>query len=230
MPNQGNIFDSSPSPEAETVLEGQVERITYANEETGYTVAKFALPGYRETITIVGNLIAPVPGEMLKVKGAWADHPKFGRQFKVTHHQSIVPATVIGIRKYLGSGLIQGIGPVMASRIVKKFGEKSLEIIDQNPHELHQVEGIGRKRIEMIARAWKEQKEIRDVMVFLQGHGVSPAFASKIFKKFGWESISIVSKNPYRLATEIHGIGFLTADKIAHSQRRVMSIIPTRRS
>lgn len=217
MPDQQNIFDPSSNREPETILEGQVERITYANEETGYTVAKFAPSGYRESITIVGNLIAPVPGEMLKVKGTWLDHPKFGRQFKVTHHQSVVPATVSGIKKYLGSGLIQGIGPVMASRIVKKFGEKTLQIIDQNPHELHQVEGIGRKRIDMIAKAWKEQKEIRDVMVFLQGHGVSPAFAAKIFKKFGWESISIVSKNPYRLATEIHGIGFLTADKIAQN-------------
>jgi len=215
MPDQHNIFNPSANQDPETILEGQVERITYENEETGYTVAKLALSGRAESITIVGNLIAPVPGEMLKVKGAWLNHPKFGRQFKVTHHQSIVPATVSGIKKYLGSGLIKGIGPVMASRIVKKFGEKALQMIDENPHELHQVEGIGRKRIEMIARAWKEQKEIRDVMVFLQGHGVSPAFAAKIFKKFGWESISLVSKNPYRLATEIHGIGFITADKIA---------------
>ena len=217
MPDQRNILSPNSNEEPETILEGQVERITYANEETGYTVAKLALSGFRESITIVGNLIAPVPGEMLKVKGAWLTHPKFGRQFKVVSHQSIVPATVIGIKKYLGSGLIKGIGPVMASRIVKQFGEKTLEIIDQNPHELHQVEGIGRKRIEMIAEAWKEQKEIRDVMVFLQGHGVSPAYATKIFKKYGWDSIKIVSQNPYRLASDIFGIGFLTADKIAGS-------------
>ena len=217
MPDQRNILSPNSNEEPETILEGQVERITYANEETGYTVAKLALSGVRESITIVGNLIAPVPGEMLKVKGAWLTHPKFGRQFKVVSHQSIVPATVIGIKKYLGSGLIKGIGPVMASRIVKQFGEKTLEIIDQNPHELHQVEGIGRKRIEMIAEAWKEQKEIRDVMVFLQGHGVSPAYAAKIFKKYGWDSIKIVSQNPYRLASDIFGIGFLTADKIAGS-------------
>jgi len=217
MPDQRNILSPNSNEEPETILEGQVERITYANEETGYTVAKLALSGVRESITIVGNLIAPVPGEMLKVKGAWLTHPKFGKQFKVISHQSIVPATVIGIKKYLGSGLIKGIGPVMASRIVKQFGEKTLEIIDQNPHELHQVEGIGRKRIEMIAEAWKEQKEIRDVMVFLQGHGVSPAYATKIFKKYGWDSIKIVSQNPYRLASDIFGIGFLTADKIAGS-------------
>ena len=217
MLDQRNILNPNSNEEPETILEGQVERITYANEETGYTVAKLALSGVRESITIVGNLIAPVPGEMLKVKGAWLTHPRFGKQFKVVSHQSIVPATVIGIKKYLGSGLIKGIGPVMASRIVKQFGEKTLEIIDRNPHELHQVEGIGRKRIEMIAAAWREQKEIRDVMVFLQGHSVSPAYATKIFKKYGWDSIKIVSQNPYRLATDILGIGFLTADKIAGS-------------
>jgi len=217
MPDQRNILSQNSNEERETVLEGQIERITYANEETGYTVAKLALSGVRESITIVGNLIAPMPGEVLKVKGAWLTHPKFGKQFKVISHQSIVPATVIGIKKYLGSGLIKGIGPVMASRIVKQFGEKTLEIIDRNPHELHQVEGIGRKRIEMIETAWKEQKEIRAVMIFLQGHGVSPAYAAKIFKKYGWDSIKIVSKNPYRLASDIFGIGFVTADKIAGS-------------
>jgi exodeoxyribonuclease V alpha subunit len=217
MPDQRKIFSPNSNEEPETILEGQVERITYTNEETGYTVAKLALSEVRESITIVGNLIAPVPGEMLKVKGAWLTHPKFGKQFKVTSHQSIVPATVIGIRKYLGSGLIKGIGPVMASRIVKQFGEKTLEIIDRIPHELHQVEGIGRKRIEMIDKAWKEQKEIREVMIFLQGHGVSPAYATKIFKKYGWDSIKMVSQNPYRLASDIFGIGFLTADKIAGS-------------
>jgi exodeoxyribonuclease V alpha subunit len=217
MLDQRNIFIPNSKEEPETILEGQVERITYTNEETGYTVAKLALTGTRESITIVGNLIAPVPGEMLRVKGAWLTHPKFGRQFKVTSHQSIVPATVIGIKKYLGSGLIKGIGPVMASRIVKQFGEKTLEIIDRKPHELHQVEGIGRKRIDMIDKAWKEQKEIREVMIFLQGHGVSPAYATKIFKKYGWDSIKLVSQNPYRLASDIFGIGFLTADKIAGS-------------
>jgi exodeoxyribonuclease V alpha subunit len=202
---------------SESELEGQIERITYVNEETGYTVAKLMVSGSSEPVTIVGNLIAPTPGEMLKLKGAWLTHPKFGKQFKVTSHQTIVPATVSGVKKYLGSGLIKGIGPVMASRIVKKFGEKTLQVIDQNIDELHKVEGIGQKRVEMIEKAWKEQKQIRDVMIFLQGHGVSPTYATKIFRKYGWESISIVSKNPYRLATEIFGIGFLTADRIAQN-------------
>jgi exodeoxyribonuclease V alpha subunit len=201
--------------DSESELEGQIERITYVNEETGYTVAKLMVSGSSEPVTIVGNLIAPTPGEMLKLRGAWLTHPKFGKQFKVTSHQTSVPATVAGVKKYLGSGLIKGIGPVMASRIVKKFGEKTLLVIDQNVDELHKVEGIGQKRIQMIEKAWKEQKEIRDVMIFLQGYGVSPTYATKIFRKYGSESISVVSKNPYRLAMEIFGIGFLTADRIA---------------
>ncbi|MGE5840843.1 MAG: ATP-dependent RecD-like DNA helicase [Deltaproteobacteria bacterium] len=217
MPDRQENRIPISSEQSETILEGQIDRITYSNEDTGYTVAKFALSGFAEPITIVGNLIAPAPGEVLKVKGSWQTHPRFGKQFKVTSHQSIVPATVTGIRKYLGSGLIKGIGPVMAARIVKAFGEKTLEVIEKNIGDLHQVEGIGQKRIEMIGKAWKEQKEIRSVMVFLQGHGVSPAYAARIFRKYGWDSIKIVSQNPYRLASDIFGIGFLTADKIAAS-------------
>jgi len=204
-------------PEEHIELEGQIESLTYVNEENGYTVAKVRVSGYPETVTIVGPLLSPTPGEVLKMKGVWVNHPRFGRQFKVMSHQAVVPATVTGIRKYLGSGLVKGIGPVMAARIVKTFGEKTLEVIDEHIDDLHKVDGIGRKRIEMIDKAWKEQKEIRSVMIFLQGHGVSPAYAAKIFKKYGWDSIKIVSKNPYRLASDIFGIGFLTADKIAAS-------------
>ena len=204
-------------PEEQTELDGQIESLTYVNEENGYTVAKVRVSGYSDPVTIVGQLISPTPGEVLRMKGLWINHPRFGRQFKVMSHQALVPATVTGIRKYLGSGLIRGIGPVMASRIVKTFGEKTLEVIDKSIADLNRVEGIGTKRIEMIDKAWKEQKEIREVMIFLQGHGVSPAYATKIFKKYGWDSIKIVSQNPYRLASDIFGIGFLTADKIAGS-------------
>ncbi|MCU0593983.1 MAG: ATP-dependent RecD-like DNA helicase [Desulfobacterota bacterium] len=204
-------------PEEHIELEGQIETLTYVNEENGYTVAKVRVPGYPEPVTIVGALLSPAPGEVLKMKGLWSTHPRFGRQFKVTSHQAVVPATVTGIRKYLGSGLIKGIGPVMAARIVKTFGERTLEVIDKHIEDLHQVDGIGTKRIEMIDRAWKEQKEIRNVMIFLQGHGVSPAYAAKIFKRYGWDAIRIVSNNPYRLASDIFGIGFRTADKIAAS-------------
>jgi exodeoxyribonuclease V alpha subunit len=134
----------------------------------------------------------------------------------VTSHRPVLPATAAGIKKYLGSGLIKGIGPVMASRIVKAFGDRTLEVIENRPEELSKIDGIGSKRIEMIAKAWKEQKEIREVMIFLQEHGVSPAYATKIFRRYGWNAIAVVTRNPYRLAADIFGIGFLTADKIAH--------------
>ena len=196
-------------------LEGQIERITYTNEETGYTVARIRATGYSEPITAVGKLIAPSPGELLKMEGAWMDHPKFGRQFKVTRYRTVVPSSIEGIRRYLGSGLIKGIGPVMASRIVEEFGEKTLEVIDNRIEELEKVGGIGPERVAMIRRAWEEQKDIREVMIFLQGHGVSSAFATKIFKRYGHKAVSILKRNPYALATDIFGIGFQTADRIA---------------
>ena len=200
----------------QTELEGQIERITYFSEDTGYTVAKLKVSQHAEPVTIVGSLMSPMPGEMLRLKGNWQSHPRFGRQFKVTSHRPVLPATAAGIKKYLGSGLIKGIGPVMASRIVKEFGDRTLEVVENRPEELSKIDGIGSKRIEMIAKAWKEQKEIREVMIFLQEHGVSPAYATKIFKRYGWNAIAVVSRNPYRLASDIFGIGFLTADKIAH--------------
>jgi exodeoxyribonuclease V alpha subunit len=196
-------------------LEGQIERITYTNEETGYTVARIRVTGYSEPITAVGKFIAPAPGELLKMEGAWMDHPKFGRQFKVIRYRSVVPSSIEGIRRYLGSGLIKGIGPVMASRIVEKFKEKTLEVIDNRIEELEKVGGIGPERVAMIRRAWEEQKDIREVMIFLQGHGVSSAYATKIFKRYGHNAISVLKKNPYTLATDIFGIGFQTADRIA---------------
>ncbi|MBW1998757.1 MAG: ATP-dependent RecD-like DNA helicase [Deltaproteobacteria bacterium] len=210
-----DIKPHSAREESLTELEAQVERVTYANEETGYTVARMTSAGHRDQVTVVGNLICPTPGEMLVMRGVWEDHPKYGRQFKVYSHHKKFPATVEGIKKYLGSGLIKGIGPVMASRIVEKFGSRTLEIIEGNTEELTKVQGVGRKRIDLIRKAWKEQREIREVMIFLQQHGISPAYATKIFKKYGWDSISVVTNNPYRLATEVSGIGFLTADGIA---------------
>jgi len=196
-------------------LRGQIERITYTNEENGYTVARVRVPGERDLITVVGNLMAPTPGEVIHMSGDWAVHPKFGRQFKVEAYRSLVPATVTGIERYLGSGLIKGIGPVMARRIVKVFGKNTLEVIDGSIEELGRVEGIGRKRLHMIKSAWEDQKEIREVMVFLHAHGVSSAYAARIFKHYGRESIQVVRENPYRLATDIYGIGFVTADRIA---------------
>jgi len=198
-----------------TELQGQIERITYTNEENGYTVARVKVVGRRDLVCVVGNLMAPMAGEFLKMQGEWANHPKFGEQFKIVYYKSMVPADVHGIQKYLGSGLIKGIGPVMAKRIVKKFGKQTLDVIEQDIGRLLEVDGIGKKRIEMIDKAWADQKEIRQVMIFLQSHGVSSGYATKIFKHYGNESIRVVKENPYRLATDIFGIGFVTADKIA---------------
>ncbi|MCK5486938.1 MAG: ATP-dependent RecD-like DNA helicase, partial [Desulfobacterales bacterium] len=198
-----------------TDLSGRIERITFTNEENGFTIAKVKVQGQRDLVTVVGNLMAPMPGEILDMHGKWAHHPKFGEQFKVVQFKTRVPATVYGIRKYLGSGLIKGLGPVMAGRIVDKFGKKTLDIIENEMGRLAEVKGIAEKSIARIAKAWDAQKEIRDVMIFLQGHGVSSAYATKIFKRYGDRSIAVVKQNPYRLATDIFGIGFLKADSIA---------------
>lgn len=196
-------------------LHGQFERVTFENEENGYTVAKVRVYGHSDLVTIIGNIPSPTPGEILSMSGEWSSHPKFGPQFKIVFCECSVPASVNGIEKYLGSGLIKGIGPKMAKRIVAKFGEHTLDIIEKSVKKLLEVDGIGKHRVDIIGKAWVEQKEIRSVMVFLQSHGVSSAYASKIYKKYGNESIAVVKENPYRLAHDIHGIGFLTADKIA---------------
>ena len=196
-------------------LQGQIERITYTNEENGFTIARVKVYGQRDLVTVVGNLMAPNPGEILKMRGEWANHPKYGEQFKIVQYKTAVPASVYGIQKYLGSGLIKGIGPVMAKRIVAKFGKDTLDIIENEIEKLAEVDGIGKKRIEMIKKAWEDQKEIREVMIFLQTHGVSSGYATKIFKQYGNRSIEVVKENPYRLATDIFGIGFVTADSIA---------------
>jgi exodeoxyribonuclease V alpha subunit len=198
-----------------TELSGQIERITFTNEESGFTIAKVKVSGRPDLVTVVGTLMSPMPGEILDMKGEWTRHAKFGEQFKVSEYRIRVPATVYGIRKYLGSGLIKGLGPVMAGRIVDKFGKETLEIIESDIQRLAEVAGIGKKRIGIIAGAWDAQKDIRDVMLFLQGHGVGSGYAAKIFKQYGSRSIAVVKKNPYRLATDIFGVGFVTADRIA---------------
>jgi len=195
-------------------LQGQLERVTFNSDETGYTIAKVKVYGRQELVTVVGNMTNPIPGEIVKLKGEWGKHPQYGEQFKFVFTETTVPASVHGIEKYLGSGLIKGIGPVMAKRIVKIFKEKTLDVIETEIDRLTDVEGIGKKRIQMIRVAWEEQKEIRQVMLFLQDHGVSSGYAAKIYKQYGNESIKVVQDNPYRLATDIFGIGFLTADKI----------------
>jgi exodeoxyribonuclease V alpha subunit len=206
----------SPSANADSVkLSGQIERVTYFGEETGYTVAKLKVYGRPELVTIVGNLMAPAAGAVLRLRGRWIRHPRFGEQFQVDHYETAVPATVAGMRKYLGSGLIRGIGPTMAGRIVARFGKEALDIIEADPGRLAEVDGIGPKRVAMIRQAWQQQREIRTVMQFLLGHGVSTTYAVKIFKQYGEGAIKVVEENPYRLAGDIFGIGFVTADRIA---------------
>jgi exodeoxyribonuclease V alpha subunit len=199
------------------ILEGILERITYCSDETGFVVARFQEKDKRDLTTIVGNLAGITPGESLKLAGEWVQNRKFGEQFKVESFSVIVPATLNGITKYLGSGWIKGIGPVMADRIVAAFGLGTLEVLNQNPKRLSEVEGIGPKRIEMITRAWEEQKEVKEIMIFLQGYGVSAAYSAKIYRHYGSMSIPVVKENPYRLAEDIQGIGFLTADRIAQN-------------
>ncbi len=196
-------------------LSGIVERITYNNEENGFSVIKIKSKGFADLVTIVGNLAAVNVGAVLRVKGEWKYDSKYGKQFSALDYRETVPATIAGIEKYLGSGLIKGIGPVYARRIVKHFKEDTLRVIEESADYLINVDGIGPKRVEMVKKAWQEQKEIKNVMLFLQSNGVSTAYAVKIYKTYGNESISIVKNNPYRLADDIWGIGFKTADKIA---------------
>lgn len=196
-------------------LQGQVERITYTNEDNGFTIAKVKVQGHRKLVTIIGNLASPTPGELLDMRGEWVKHPRYGEQFKVSHFESQTPSSLYGIQQYLGSGLVQGIGPVMAKRIVKKFGRETLETIENNPDELSCITGVGKKRIGMIKVSWEKQRNIREVMLFLQSHKVSLGYATKIFKQYGNRAITVVRDNPYRLALDIHGIGFIIADSIA---------------
>ncbi|MCQ6552974.1 ATP-dependent RecD-like DNA helicase [Streptomyces sp. C10-9-1] len=200
------------------VLEGVLERITYANEENGYTVARVDTGrGAGELLTVVGSLLGAQVGESLRMEGRWGSHPQYGRQFTVENYTTVLPATVQGIRRYLGSGLIKGIGPRIAERIVDHFGTDTLEVIEQEPGRLVEVPGLGPKRTALIGAAWEEQKAIKEVMVFLQGVGVSTSIAVRIYKKYGDASISVVRNQPYRLAADVWGIGFLTADRIAQA-------------
>jgi exodeoxyribonuclease V alpha subunit len=204
------------------MLRGVVERLTYHNEETGYTVAKLAPElsariGEGRELTVVGNMMGVNVGESVELRGRWIVHAEYGRQFQVEQMRSVLPATVAGIEKYLGSGLVKGVGPEMARRIVRHFGAETLNVIEQAPEQLIEVPGIGPKRQQMITAAWAEQQAIKEVMLFLQSHGVTTSLATKIYKYYGDDAIGIVRSDPYRLARDIYGIGFLTADKIARS-------------
>lgn len=198
-------------------VRGSIERITFYNEENGYTVARFLPEGKSSVITVIGNLMGASIGESLALEGYWTIHPQHGRQFEIRRYSVELPATVEGVRRYLGSGLIKGIGPVTAERIVGHFGLTTLDIIENSVDRLADVPGIGKKRIDLIRRGWLEQKQIKEVMLFLQSHNVSTSLAVKIYREYGDAALNVVRNDPYRLARDIYGIGFLTADKIARA-------------
>ena len=198
-----------------STIKGIVERITFQSPETGYTVLRFKASRHNDLVTVVGMLMDVVVGTNLEINGVWKVDRKYGQQFEAHTWQEVMPATVYGIEKYLGSGLIKGIGPKYAKKIVAKFGADTLDIIEENIERLGEVEGIGKKRIQQIKFSWVRQREIKNVMVFLQSHDVSSAYAAKIYKAYGNDAVKRVQENPYQLADDIWGIGFKTADTIA---------------
>jgi exodeoxyribonuclease V alpha subunit len=198
-------------------LQGSVERITYYNEENGYSVIRLNAEGHLDLVTVVGHLPEVQPGESLRLEGRWTAHPKYGRQFEAEWCEQVLPATVEGIKAYLGSGMIKGVGPVTAKRIVQRFGADTLHVLDEEPNRLQEALGVGPRRAESLTRAWEEQKHIRAVMMFLQSHGVSTNLAVKVYKTYGDDALQVVQQNPYSLARDIWGVGFKTADKVARN-------------
>jgi exodeoxyribonuclease V alpha subunit len=210
-----DLFDRANVKAGEEALEGTVERVVFSGGASAFTVVRLNVTGQAELVTVVGSLLGVPAGARLRVRGRFETDPRFGRQFRASAYTEIAPETVEGIRRYLGSGLIKGIGPEFASRIVARFGIKTLEILDAHPERIGEVAGIGRVRAEAVKSAWVAQRQIRDVMVFLQGYGVSPAFAVRIYKRYGAAAVALVRENPYRLAFDVWGIGFLSADRLA---------------
>lgn len=196
-------------------LQGEVERLVYSSGESGFTVCRLSVPGSEELATVIGAMPGIQPGERLQLQGRWMNHPVHGYQFRVDSYQSQLPASTNGVRRYLASSLVKGIGPVLAGRLVDCFGDETLRVIEEQPERLTEAPGVGPRRVESIRRAWEEQREIRNVMLFLQDHGVSAAYATRIYRAYGQDAIRVVQENPYRLAQDVRGIGFITADRIA---------------
>lgn len=213
---QSQAVEVQQRPQHFTVkIRGVVERITYQNPENGYTVLKCAVKSYKELVTVIGSLLDVNVGSVLLIYGNWKVDSRYGRQFAAESWEETLPATVFGIEKYLGSGLIKGVGPKYAKKIVAQFGTETLEVIETDISRLQEVDGIGKKRIKMIRDSWERQKEIKNVMLFLQDHGVSTSFAAKIYRQYGNESLDKMKENPFQMADDIWGIGFKTADGIA---------------
>lgn len=197
------------------LLKAEVTSLIYHNEENGYAVVRVTSQDEPGLVTVCGTMGRLVPGEMLSLKGQWKEHPKYGRQFIVSEFEQIFPATVNGIKRYLSSGMIKGVGPVMAEKMVKKFGKDVLDILENDPEKLLKIDGLGPKKLEKIISSWEGQREIRTLMLFLQTHQIPTTFAGRIYKKYGSESVSVITDNPYSLVYDIRGIGFKTADKMA---------------
>ncbi len=196
------------------LLSGTIERFLFQSEENGFAV--FILkPSGNRTITVKGYVPHAQAGQEVQLKGSWVFHKKFGKQFEAAQCTQIIPTTTLGLKKYLGSGLIKGIGPVYAEKLVNHFGDTILTVIDEEPHRLEEVSGISSKRIKQISAAWKDQKEIANLMVFLQEKGITPGLAARIYKKYRHDAMAVLIENPYRVADEIWGIGFKTADEMA---------------
>ncbi|MBN1522823.1 MAG: ATP-dependent RecD-like DNA helicase, partial [Candidatus Aureabacteria bacterium] len=196
-------------------LHGVVQKIIFSNEENGYAVLSVAEERTGGTETVVGTLALLNPGETIKFYGSWVNNVKFGRQFKCQYHEVVYPGTEKGLIHFLSSGFIPGIGPTYAERIVKKFGMKTIDILSHEPDQLLEVSGIGEKRIKEIKESWEKHRAIRDVMVFLQGYDISAAYATKIYRVYHHRSVEKIRENPYNLATDVPGIGFVMADRIA---------------
>ncbi|MGH7370442.1 MAG: SF1B family DNA helicase RecD2 [Candidatus Methylomirabilales bacterium] len=199
------------------LLEGTLVRVNYSDAETGYVVARLEVPGHPGPVTVVGNLWGVTPGEPIRLRGQWVRHARYGEQFKVEAYESILPTSVAAIERYLASGLIRGIGPAFARRLVEAFGPETLRVIDEEPERLLTVDGIGESRLNRIRAAWTEQQNLRGLILFLQEHQISPTFALRISRAYGPEAPDVIREDPYRLARDVAGIGFKTADRIGAS-------------
>ena len=204
-----------PESSDREVLAGLVERVTFHNLENGFCVLRTKARGHRDLVTVVGHAAMVGPGEWITASGEWVNDRTHGQQFKARFMRTSEPSSVEGIEKYLGSGMIRGIGPVYARKLVRAFGEKVFDVIEAEPERLREVTGIGKVRAKRITDAWAEQKVIREIMVFLHSHGVGTARAVRIFRTYGADAVEVMTENPYRLARDIRGIGFVTADAIA---------------
>ncbi|CAO5674488.1 MAG: ATP-dependent RecD-like DNA helicase [Holosporales bacterium] len=199
------------------IIQGTIERITFHNEDSGFCVLRMKVSGFKDLVTLVGNIASVGVGEYIHATGSWINNKTYGQQFKATSVKITKPNSLEGIQKYLGSGMIKGIGPKNAEKLVDKFGKNVFDIIEYHPYRLKEIPGIGQYRIDMITQAWQEQKIIREIMLFLHSHNVSQSRATRIFKTYGQKSIDKILENPYQLAKDIRGIGFLSADKIAQN-------------